>query len=457
MNRLKYGLCLVNYNVQRFLSLFSYSGEGMRKSMIRSLLVLCTTVLFVVLLKGTSHSLTLEEAVSLAKESLPSFKAVEGQVKSSEALYKASFSPYLPTLDITSIHNRIFTSSEEFRGQTYDLTVRYTLFDWGNRRAKRNIARLNLDISEEDVRKNILDLELAVKSAFFTAQILKEAVEQRKIQLMDAEKDYEVAEGRYTYGIAKLSDLLQASVRLEQARVNLIKTEGNFKKGLSDLNSLIGKPLDSDHDFEAVSELECDVPDIGTLTVIALKRPEIRQAEDNIKIRENTQSLIRSTFFPTFSADISYLHSGGDIRGSLSREEKTATLLATWNIFELGKFHTYRAAEWEKNISVENLNEIRRRISLDVRKTFEDFMTSRNELKAARTQLKQAEHNYSQAFGEYKVGKADILSLIQAESILADSREQVLLAKLSVLLSKSYLERVVGISSLQSLSEQIRE
>jgi outer membrane protein TolC len=277
-------------------------------------------------------------------------------------------------------------------------------------------------------------------------------VEQRKIQLKDAEKDFEVADGRYKFGVAKLSDVLQASVRLEQARFNLIQTEGNLKKGLSDLNSLIGRPLDTDDDLQSISDIEVTIPDIEKLSVIALDRPEIKQAEDSIQISDNSKSLIRSTFFPVFSADASYIKSEGDIIGSLFREEKTATLRATWNIFEFGKFYTYRSADFEKNVSVENLSDIKRKVMLDVRKTFEDFMTSWNKLKVAKTQLQQAEHNYSQAFGEYKVGKADILSLIQAESLLADSREQVVLSKLSLMLSKALLERVAGISKLESLN-----
>jgi outer membrane protein len=162
-----------------------------------------------------AHPLTLDEAISLAKENLPSYKASMLKVKSSEALYNASLSPYLPSLDAAASDGRIFTSSEEFRTRSYDLTLTYTLFDWGNRRANRNIARLNLDISEEDLRKNFLDLEFSVKSAFYTVQALKDALEQRKVQLKDTEKDYEVADGRYKFGVARLSDVLQASVRLE--------------------------------------------------------------------------------------------------------------------------------------------------------------------------------------------------------------------------------------------------
>ncbi len=413
--------------------------------------ILSAVLLTLSVLTSDAHPLTLEEAISTAKENLPSYKAAAERVKSSEALYSASLSPYLPSLDATSAHGRIFTSAEELRRRSYALTLGYLLFDWGGRKASRDIARLNLAISSENLRENFLDLEFNVKSAFYAAQALYEAIDLRKIQLKDAEKDYEVANGRYQFGIAKLSDVLQASVRLEQARFNLIQTEGNYKKGLSDLNSLIGRPLDSAYDLQSIPEMDIPLPDIETLSASALNVPEIRQAEDSLLVRENTKSVIRSSFLPTFSVDASYTNSGGDGIASLFREEKTATVRATWNIFELGKFYDYRSADLEKNAAVEDLNDTRRKVILEVRKVYEDLLTSQNKLKVAKTQLSQAEHNYAQAFGEYKVGKADILSLIQAESLLAESREQVVLSKLDVMLSKALLERVVGISKLESL------
>jgi len=270
-----------------------------------------------------SYALRLDEAISLAKENLPSYRASAIKIKSNSELYNASLSPYLPMLDASASNGRIFTSSEEFTTKSYDFTLSYTLFDWGNRKANRDIAKLNLDISQEDLTKNSLDLEFSVKSAFYTVTLLKDAVEQRKIQIKDAEKDYEVADGRYKFGVTKLSDVLQASVRLEQARFNLIQTEGNLKKALSELNSLIGRPLDTMYDLQGTFDLEVAIPDISKLSQAALQRPEIKQAENSVKIAENNKSIIRSTFFPLFSVNASYVKTGGDIIGAFFEEEKT--------------------------------------------------------------------------------------------------------------------------------------
>lgn len=425
------------------------------KSFYRHCVYLSCAFLILIASSRLSHSLTLHEALSLAKENLPSYKASQIKIKSSEALYNASLSPYLPSLDASASEGRIFSSLGEFKTRTYDLTLSYTVFDWGNRKAARNISRLNLDVSREEMRKILLDLEFSVKVAFYTAIAQKESLAQRKIQLQDAQKDYEVADGRYQFGVAKLSDVLQSSVRLEQARFNVIQAEGDLRKSLSELNSLIGRPLESEYEIQGTLEQDTKLPDIAGLYETALERPEIGQAQDTVRIAENNLSAIRSTFFPTLSVNASYIRNEGDSTGgAFFDEEKTVALRATWNIFELGKFFRSSSSEFEKTVSLENLNELKRLLLLDVQKTFEDFRTALNKLNVAEQQLKQAEHNYSQAFGEYKVGKADILSLVQAESLLASAREQLVSSRLNLRVSGALLERVSGIQDLRASAVQ---
>lgn len=408
---------------------------------------------FVIFLSQTSYSLTLDEAISLAKETLPFYKAAVVKTKSTEALYNASLGPYLPSLDASTFQRRFYTSSEEFPTSSYDVTLSYILFDGGNRKASRNIAGLNYDISKEDLRTKLLDLEFNVKNAFFNAIAKKDTLEQRKIQLQDAQKDYEVAEGRYKFGVAKLLDVLQASVRLEQARFALVQGEGDFKKILLELNSLIGRPLESQYDIQGALDMEVKLPERDKLSQAVLQRPEIKQAEDSLKIATQNKSLILSSFYPTISTSASYNKTDGGVFVTSFPEEKIASLSATWNIFELGKFFRLKSSGLEKDVSSEQLNDLKRQILLDVHKTYEDFITASNNLKVAQQQLKQAEHNYSQALGEYKVGKADILSLVQAESLLASAREQLINSRLDLIVSKTLIERIAGIQKIEDIRQ----
>jgi len=411
-----------------------------------------------VLIFQTSYSLTLDEAISLSKETLPFYKASMIRTRSTEALYSASLGPYIPSLDASTVQQRFYTSPDEFSISSYDVTLSYILFDGGNRKASRNIARFNFDISKEDLRKSFLDLEFNVKTAFYVSIARRDTLEQRKIQLLDAQKDFEVAEGRYKFGVAKLLDVLQSSVRLEQAKFALVQAEGEFKKALLELNSLIGKPLDSQSDIEGSLDLEVKLPDRNALSNIVLKRPEIKQAEDSLKIAENSKSISLSTFYPLITTNASYQKTTGGLRAlavgqAAITEEKILGLTATWNIFELGKFFRAKSSELEKGVTLENLNDLKRQLLLDAHKAYEDLITAVNNLQVAQQQLKQAEQNYSQAFGEYKVGKADILSLVQAESLLATAREQLINSRLNLVSSKVSLERIAGIEKLEYLKQ----
>ncbi|HKZ56533.1 MAG TPA: TolC family protein, partial [Thermodesulfovibrionales bacterium] len=355
---------------------------------IKSKLLFFMIISFLIFLSQTSYSLTLDEAILLAKETLPSYKASLIKTRSTEALYNASLSPYLPSLDASTVQQRFYTSAVEFPTGSYDMTLSYTLFDGGNRKASRNIAWLNFDISKEDLRKNLLDVEFNVKTAFYTAIARRDTLEQRKIQLQDAQKDYEVAEGRYKFGVAKLSDVLQASVRLEQARFALVQAEGDFKKAILELNSLIGKPLDSQPEIQGALEMAVTLPDRDKLSRVVMMRPEIKQAEDSLKISENNRSLSLSSFYPIISTNASYQKTTGGIRvlttgqGAIP-EEKVLGITATWNIFELGKFFRLKSSGLEKDVSSEQLNDFKRQILLDVHKTYEDLITASNNLKVA--------------------------------------------------------------------------
>lgn len=422
-------------------------------------------LLLIALTPVQAFPMTLEEALLLARQNLPSYRASEINVRSTEALYDATLSPYLPSLDLSASNERALNPSDEYQTTSYSLSLSYLLFDGGSRRANRNIALLNLNISREDLKKTLIDIEYSVKSSYYTAVARKEILLLREIQLQDSKKDYEVAEGRHKFGVAKLSDVLQASVRLEKAKFNLIEAERDLRKSLLDLSSLTGISLDDGHKLTgtlSTGPVSINLRDKGIIERLrerALQKPEIKQSETSVSIAENNRRLETSSFYPTLSLEASYNNS--DISGYSSSysssfgtsygESKTIGLKATWNLFSLEKFFKKNYTGLEIKRYSEELNEAKRQLLLELYKTYEDFVTSYDKLRVSEEQLIQAEHNYSQAFGEYKVGKADILSLVQAESLLAEAREQLVSSKLSIVLSKALLEKTAGIDRLEAL------
>jgi outer membrane protein len=394
-------------------------------------------------LTGAASALTLQEALAQARENLPSYQAAKKKVESADALYGAALGPYLPSLDASAAREGHNVDRSDYTATGYDVTLSYRLFD-GKRRASRDIAGFNLETEREELRKNLLELDYRVKVAFYTALAGREVLDQRKIQLEDARADQQIAEGRRSLGAARLSEVLQASVRLEQARFNIVQAEGNLRKAFSELYSLIGRPDETEGSTEGNLDAGGAVPEFKPLSDAVLARPEIRQAEIALKKAESNRSLAWGDFYPTLSANLSYGRSDATTLGNQALEDRSAGVTATWNLFELGKFYRTKSARIEVAVSEENIRELKRQLLLDCRKGWEDLVTAvRNETVAAE-QLRRAEQNYEQAFGEYKVGKGDILSLVQAESLLANSREQLTNARMNAVLARALLEKIAG-------------
>jgi outer membrane protein len=406
----------------------------------------------------SSPALTLEEAIELARANLPAYQVQATRVESSEALYNASLGAYVPSIDAAGNAARRDTAGTYYSTSNFDLTASLKLFDY-KRGYTREISRYNFNTEQEGLRKSLLDLEFNVKSSFYTTLATQGILAQRKVQLENAQKNYEVAEGRRKFGVAKLSDVLQVSVRQEQARYNLVQAEGSLQKSLAELSSLIGKPVAEAGELQDALNLEPPLPEEKILEEALLRRPEILQAELAVKRAQSSEGLATGDFLPVVSGNLIYSRIDSGIPSSMPSltfgnpyEDRSAALLATWNLFELGKIYRRKAASIETLTAAKSLKETERSLRLELRRSYEDFITASRNVKVAEEQLKQAQQNYDQSFGEYKVGKGDILSVVFAETLLSQAREQNVVSKLNLYLAKALLERTAGIEKLEGLS-----
>lgn len=396
--------------------------------------------------------LTLEEAIDEAVKTLPSYKAQALRVNAARSRYEASLSPYWPVLDVSGVRYENRTADDGWKQNAFDVTVSYTLYDGGQRRANRDISGLNEDSERQIWQQLFLDLEFDVKSGYYTLMAQEEILKQRKLQLKDTRKDVEIARGRERLGVARPSDVLQASVRLQQARIDVRTAEGELTKARSRFNSLLGNPLSDPVTTEGMLPLIHQLPSLKRLSHEVLKRPEIQQTQNTFEIAVRRKQLVESEFYPNFSFDVSYNHAKSE--GALSEsdtESVSAAILGTWNIFEYGKYYDYRAAVHDIHAAEKDIDEVQRQLLLALRNTYEDTITDRERLTLAQQQLTTAEFNYQQALGEYRSGKGDVLALVTAEKMLADARLQFSTARLNLALSRTALERAAGIKDLEKL------
>ncbi|SNZ02773.1 Outer membrane protein TolC [Persephonella hydrogeniphila] len=403
----------------------------------------------------TAYSLTVEEAIQLAEKNHPYLLQQKSTLGSYRYDYISSYGSFLPSVSVDYTYSR-YRNSEDYFSRNYSLTFYWTVYNAGQNILINRIKKAMFSSFEKNFEETLLDIHYQVKKAYYQACADKEILRFRKIQLKAAQKNFDMAKKKLKLGLVKKSDYLQAKVRLENVRYMLVQAENEYKKSIANLNSLIGFPIDrkTEVDSTVIVKFEDDkIPDFDTIKKLALKRPIFKQYRYDLKASELQVKQSLLSFTPSVYLSYSINRDYSSLYGS--SDYNTFRVGLSWTVFEgLKRYYNYLSARENERSYRYRLKELKRQIILNLYSTYLDLKTAYKNVNVAKTLLKEAEHNYKQALGEYKVGKGDIISLVTAESALADAHETYVQSLLNIAITRAVLERGIGMEKIPSGKEK---
>ncbi|NPA53089.1 MAG: TolC family protein, partial [Aquificae bacterium] len=364
-------------------------------------------------------------------------------------------SSFLPTVSYNFSYTKNRHTDPDSFSRSHSLNVFWNIYDSGASIFNKKILKYNYFSSKESFKENILDIFFDVKYAYIKCAASKEIVKFRKTQLKAAKLNLDVAKRKKELGLVKKSDVLQAQVRYENAKYALEQAKNQYKKNLAELNSWLGYPLDNE------TEINIDdfffyaddiIPPFQEIEKIAFeKRPLLKQYESLLKVSKYTVKKSLASFTPSISFSFSRTKFFNSLYWK-NQYTNTYRISLNWNIFTgFQRYYTYLSAKENEKGSKFSLLEAKRTLKLRLYKTYTDLKTAIARLKVAKSLLEEANLNYKQALGEYKVGTGDILSLIRAEESLASAHETYINSLLDIAISKITLERQMGIKSIREV------
>ncbi|MFH1762696.1 MAG: TolC family protein [Gemmatimonadota bacterium] len=216
-------------------------------------------------------SLSLDEAVRLARENNPNFLMAANNQGAAEWGKREAYAAFLPTVNSSlsgqylapGIPSTGIYSGEDFGiGSTdyyfsgYNLNLGYTLS--GSTFFEVGSAKANLRATEAGIRAAEYNLESAVTAQYLIALRARDAVEVARRQLERAAESMELAQARVEVGAVIPTDGKQAEVEEGRARVQLIEAESLFRSEKLRLVEQLG--VRHPGDFELVSEFGVFLP-----------------------------------------------------------------------------------------------------------------------------------------------------------------------------------------------------
>lgn len=253
---------------------------------------------------------------------------------------------------------------------------------------------------------------------------------------------------RFEAGASSELDLRQAQTLAEGARATLALQQRLRAQDLNALTLLVGEPLPPQ--VQAGADLgEVRLPDLpaGTPSEVLLRRPDVRQAEQQLIAANANIGAARAAFFPRISLSAGI--------GTISSELNTLFQGGTWGatvapslllpIFDAGRNRANLAsAEAGRSIAVAQYERAIQAAFRDVADALAGRAFFGDQLQAQRNVVESEAARFRLSELRYRSGVANYLELMDAQRSLFTAQQALIVAQLSQLQNQVTLYRALG-------------
>lgn len=402
-------------------------------------------------LKGTLGLAELTEKAICANTSL---KISYLSVLSSGASYGQGLADYLPSIsasaDLTASNSKIDGgNSNDASDLSASANLNWLLLDFGGRSASADRLKAYLQSSYFSYDDTLQTLIYDVSASYYAVLSAMEKYEGLMKSEESSKKSFEEASSRYKLGLVPLSDKLQAQTSYEQAKLASNVARKNIAIERGNLAVLLDIPPYTILDLKRPEKQVTDKRHVGEIKDLIEKalatRPDYQASRQDVIAAQKQIRVAKSDGLPYLSANVRG-SAGKDIRsGAAGQYSSSAGLTLTVPLFT-GFSNSYKIGQAEEDYqkALQTLEAKKNALENEVWAAVQDYQTSLESFKISKTLLASAEENERVAFASYKVGKVNIITLLDAQSSLASARIENSTTFYNFLTAKANLQKVLG-------------
>lgn len=398
----------------------------------------------------------LQQLIDVALQNNRDLRAAALNVQSYQALYRVQRARVLPSISADGAGTRTrtpgdlgITGEPRTAGQySATLGVSWEADLFGRLRSLSEQALQQYFATEAAQRATQVSLVSSVATAYLTWQADQALLDLSRDTFETYENSLSITQRSYDVGVATALELRQAQTAVNRARASVARYTRQVAQDQNALNTLLGQSVpptllrQRDLGAQQLAQLPVGLP-----SNVLTQRPDIQQAEFQLRAANANIGAARAAFFPnisltaaagTASSQLSGLFDGGSgywtFAPQISLPIFTAgRLRAELNYAELQK--DVRVAEYERTIQ-EAFQEVSD--GLAARRTYVD------QVQAQRDLVESTEGYYDLADRRYRTGVDSYLVLLDAQRELFEARQQLITDRLSQLTSEISLFRALG-------------
>ena len=396
----------------------------------------------------------LKGLIALGLENNKDFESARLAIEKARAQYQITDINDLPSINGEAGYSRRRTSGPtgSNTGDNYSVNLglaNYELDFWGKIASLKDQALQNFlattaakDSTQISLISNIAQSYANLSYSLAQLKLAEATVESR-------EKSLFIADKRFEAGIDPKLPSLQASASLENARLAVLQAQSSILRSRNALQFLVGGPIPTNLiPAPAVSNITSQqIFSAGLPSELLRYRPDVLQAEYNLKAAGANIEVARASYFPS----ISLASSVGVSSGSLDDLFKSGSVGWSFGpsisvpIFDAGRLDAnYDVAKIEREQTLANYERSIQTAFREVSDVLATRATLGDQLAAQYRLQDNFEQTYQIADARFKAGIANYLDVLDAQRSLFSTQQGILDLELQKIISQIELYQVLG-------------
>lgn len=395
----------------------------------------------------------LKGLIAIGLENNKDFESARLAIEKARAQYQITDINDLPRIDgsggyTRSAQNRVDKNSSGSYNVNLGL-ANYELDFWGKISSLKDQALQNFlattaakDSTQISLISNIAQSYANLSYSMAQLKLAEATVESRERSLFIADKRFEA-------GIDPKLPSLQASASLENAKLAVLRAQSSILKSRNALQFLVGGPIPGELiPAPAVSNITThEVFSAGLPSELLRYRPDVLQAEYNLKAAGANIAVARASYFPS----ISLASSVGVSSGSLDDLFKSGSVGWSFGpsisvpIFDAGRLDAnYDVAKIEREQTLANYEKSIQTAFREVSDVLATRATLGDQLQAQYRLQDNFEQTYQIADARFKAGISNYLDVLDAQRSLFSTQQGILDLELQKIVSQIELYQALG-------------
>ncbi len=389
-------------------------------------------------------NLTLSDCLSLAGENNPRLVQLRTSIEQSRTGVTSAYSSFYPSVNLSSSY-RNNESPSGGRSGSYSSSIGLSLplYQGGNIRAGVKIARIQVQMAEENYRQGEDEVVLSVKEAFFKILLKQEQIALADDVLKRRKEDLVLIRLKYDAGRESSPAVKESEASLLQSEYDREQTEEELILAQIELNLLLGRSRRAEVSIEYEDE-DVNFPPLESLIEEAKAvRPDILNERANSEVLKVQITQAKSDYLPRVSLSSSYGWGGKDF--SRQTGDWSAGVSLSLPIFE--GFST-QAKVKQATLSLKEqqsrLQELEQQIEEEIEQAYSNYELAGKVIEVYEKTLQAAREIYQLTKLQYEQGLTSYFFLQQKESDLANAESRYVNALYNLRVSMARLENAWG-------------